>query len=189
MNSKINPNMSLMDFAAAISEILTLEGISAVLTGGAAVSIYTNNFYESGDADFISSSDQDVITVALARHGFTPITKNNKNFKHPNCEFTLEFPGREVYLLGERQTKVDMLTINGTTLQILSPTQSVMDRLSAYIAWKDVQGLDQAQWIAERQPVTLSRIVKWAKVEGASVEQLGRIKRTLKVAIAKFNKS
>lgn len=173
---KINPSMTVGEFAAVVYNILKNEGIESVLSGGAAVSIYTDNFYESGDADFICPWDHESIVSALRNHGFERITLSNRSLKHPDCPFTVEFPSRKIYIGGELQSKVGEYIVSGLRLRILTPTQSIMDRLIGYIAWKDIQGLDQAEWICERHEVDLRKIYRWAKAEGASEDQLKKIK-------------
>ena len=58
------------------------------------------------------------------------------------------------------------LEFKGHKLKLLSPTQSVMDRLAAYFYWNDLQCLDQAIWIAKKHPVQIAKVKAWAKHEG-----------------------
>jgi predicted nucleotidyltransferase len=57
---KISKKMSIGEFAAFVASHLQSKGISTVLTGGAVVSIYTENKYMSYDADFISPEDHKI---------------------------------------------------------------------------------------------------------------------------------
>lgn len=188
---KINPTMTLGEFAAVISDHLKTKGITTTLTGGAVVSIYTNNEYESGDVDFISPREHAMIIAAMAELGFDRVTASSKALKHPDSPFLVEFPARSVYLGGEYQETVGEVEIAGTTVKILTPTQSCMDRILRYFCgWNDVQGLEQAEMIASEHPVSISRILKWAKVEGANPEHLKEIKKRLTAAQKGFvNKS
>jgi hypothetical protein len=52
--AKITPSTSLEELAAIIRQALEASGILATFSGGAAVSIYTNNRYQSEDLDFVS---------------------------------------------------------------------------------------------------------------------------------------
>ncbi len=184
MTKTIHKDLSIGEFAAIIFAHLESEGINAVLTGGAVVSIYTENKYESGDADFISPSEQKEIIESMSHLGFSQIAPNDRHLKHPDCNFLVEFPDRTLLLGGEYQRQVSETEIAGTIIKLLSPTQSVMDRLVRYIAWKDIQGLDQAQWICEKHPITLERIYSWSKNEGASKDQIDTIKARLEKASA-----
>ena len=55
----ITETTTLTELAAIVSDVLEREGIVATLSGGAAVSIYTDNRYVSEDLDFV--------TVALVK--------------------------------------------------------------------------------------------------------------------------
>lgn len=54
--SKITAQSDLAEIAALVSDALERAGISAVLSGGAAVSIYSSAAYLSLDLDFITSA-------------------------------------------------------------------------------------------------------------------------------------
>ena len=50
----ISESTTLVELAAIVSETLEQAGIVATLSGGAAVSIYTENRYLSEDLDFVT---------------------------------------------------------------------------------------------------------------------------------------
>ncbi len=160
---KLSRKMTIGEFAAIIASELELRGISTVLTGGAVVSIYTENKYMSYDADFISPADQKSISAAMKELGFT---KSGKEFRHNNTDFFVEFPTGPLAIGNQIIQANTQLEINNHKLKLLSPTQSVMDRLSAYFHWNDLQCLDQAIWIAAKHPVQIKAIKEWAKREG-----------------------
>jgi hypothetical protein len=54
--TKINRDSTLSDVAAIVSDALQEAGIAATLSGGAAVSIYSNNEYQSKDLDFVTAA-------------------------------------------------------------------------------------------------------------------------------------
>lgn len=86
---KITKKMSIGEFAALIASYLQSKKISTVLTGGAVVSIYTENKYMSYDVDFISPADQKIICKAMEELGFE---KHGKDFRHKQTDFFVEFP-------------------------------------------------------------------------------------------------
>lgn len=160
---KINKKMTIGEFAAAVASYLESRGISVVLTGGAVVCIYTNNKYMSYDADFISPDDHRKITKAMEEIGFK---KEGKDFKHPNSNFFVEFPPGPL-AVGDELIKAEYeISFNNNKLKLLSPTQSVMDRLASYFHWDDLQCLDQAVWIAQDQEIKIEKVKNWAKKEG-----------------------
>lgn len=159
---KISKNLSIGEFAAIVASCLELKGISTVLTGGAVVSIYTENRYMSYDADFISPTDQKTIIKAMQDLGFE---KHGKDFRHKETNFFVEFPTGPL-AIGNKLIQAEAeLDFKGYKLRLLSPTQSVMDRLSAYFHWNDLQCLDQAVWVAANHPVEMNKVKAWAKQE------------------------
>jgi hypothetical protein len=50
-------SISLKDLAGYISEELKKRGIDTILVGGACVTIYSNNKYQSYDLDYITYDD------------------------------------------------------------------------------------------------------------------------------------
>jgi len=59
-------NIGIKELAILVSGQLKKSGIDAVLVGGACVSIYSNNKYESMDLDYISPASLKDIRKALA---------------------------------------------------------------------------------------------------------------------------
>lgn len=101
----------------------------------------------------------------LGTLGFTK--KTGRHFGHPKSRYEVGFPGRE-FILGN--TKVDGFRAVETTLgrlQLLTPTQAVMDRLAAFYAWGDRMSLKQAVLIAQCQPVRLQDIRAWSESQDA----------------------
>ena len=69
------------EIAAAASGVLRKHGITAVMSGGGCVSVYSNNKYQSVDLDFIDSyRDRFGIQKALATIDF--FTDNDRYFKN-----------------------------------------------------------------------------------------------------------
>jgi regulator of extracellular matrix RemA (YlzA/DUF370 family) len=61
-------------------------------------------------------------------------------------------------------------------LRIITPTQSVMDRLAHYVAWNDSQAFDQAVMVAKRCVIDWDEIERWAEQEGAPHEIVQRLR-------------
>lgn len=161
---ELSSSSSIEEVAAVVSDALTSAGITAVLSGGAAVQIYTSGLYESRDLDFISPASQRQLEQVLKRLGYS--RQAGRHFVHQACPYTLEFPawplavGKDlVRAWGER-------TVGALRIQILTPTQCVMDRLAAFYHWRDRQGLDQAVLVAREQVVDLDEIERWSAREG-----------------------
>lgn len=80
-----------------------------------------------------------------------------------NTPFTVEFLKGPIGLGDDQPVMPEgQMTIDGVVVKMLSPTQSVMDRLSGFFYFGDRQCLDQAIWITESQAVDLDRVTGWA---------------------------
>ena len=65
-------------------------------------------------------------------------------------------------------------------LRIITPTQSVMDRLAAAYAWKDAQSRDQAIMVAANQQIDWDALQSWFANEGESDEEFRRFKDSVR---------
>jgi len=88
----ITATSTLEDVAAIISSSLDRAGIAATLSGGAAVSIYTNNAYQSKDLDFVTAALVADISPVLSELGFIHAgVPRLSQFSHPEVEWFVEF--------------------------------------------------------------------------------------------------
>lgn len=159
----ITPETTRAELAAIVVKKLREHGINAVLVGGSVVSMYTNNRHESFDLDFIAPGGHERISKAMLELGFE---KKGKDFVHRDTEYTVEFPSGPIAIGDEEPVKPEgKITVDGVDITLLSPTQSVMDRLAWFFHSNDRQCLDQALWIAETQPINLEKVAEWAKRE------------------------
>jgi len=150
--------------AAIISHALQGAGMTAVLSGGAAVTIYSDNRYQSSDLDFVTSERLIDLVAALSPLGF--VKGSDRHLTHPNSDFYVEFPPGPVAIGSTIVTEWDQLESEFGTIQILSPTQMVMDRLAAYIHWNDPPSLDQAVLIAQNHSLAWKALETWCAGEG-----------------------
>ena len=161
--------LSVAEIAAIICEHLAKRGFNAVLTGGACVSIYSNNIYRSSDLDFVMPEYAlDDIDAVLAELGFTR-EKHWRHYVNPACPFLVEFPTPPLAVGSELIKDIDKMKTRRGTLSLLSPTDCVKDRLAAFYHWRDQQSLEQALLVAREQKINLYEIRRWSEVE-ASLE-------------------
>ena len=166
---QVTEKTSLLELAAIVSEALDAAGITAVLSGGGAVSTYTENQYESVDLDFVTSAGLEEIGNALDPLGFARGELGRaRYFEHHECSWYVEFPPAPL-AVGSKQIRdgewAQLDTPYGV-IQIITPSQSVMDRLSAYFWWNDQQSFDQAVMVASHQDIDWDEIEGWAGDEG-----------------------
>jgi hypothetical protein len=144
------------------------KGIRSVLVGGAVVAIYTEGLYRSGDLDMVPDDlGRNRLTEALGKIGFEPT--QSRYFKHPECNHLfLEFPRGPVEIGEEYPVIPAEIELEGRKLRLLSPTDSVKDRLAGYIHWKSRANFDQALLICQRQMdrVDLDAVCDWCAGEG-----------------------
>lgn len=169
--------MPLEEVAALVCETLEQSGISVVLSGGAAVSIYSDNEFTSYDLDFISTGLARRVDDAMRSLGFE---RQQRHWVHPRSPYWVEFPpgpvavGNEtVHAFAQRETATGVL-------RLLHPTECVMDRLTWYIHDADPQCLEQAVRVAALHPVNLPRIRRWARAEApGGLEKFEEFERRL----------
>lgn len=149
---------------------LESAGIRSVLVGGAVVSIYTEGLYRSGDLDLVpDDAGRTRLEEVLSGIGFEP--SRSRYFRHPACSHLfLEFPRGPVEIGEEFPVVPAEIEVEGRTLRLLSPTDSVKDRLAGYIHWKSRANFDQAVLICRRQgnSVDLDAVRRWCAGEGGT---------------------
>ena len=161
--SAISKESDVIQIAALVSEALERAGITAVLSGGATVSIYSEAKYKSYDLDFVTSAHKKKILEALSELGFET---EGRYLAHPETKYFLDFLTGPLAVGNEVIKNWARLETNYGTIQILTPTQCVMDRLAAFYHWRDPQGLDQALMVARKHKIDVTGIKKWSSKEG-----------------------
>lgn len=160
-------NMSRAELAAYIQEHLRNKGIDVILSGGACVSIYSQDKYVSMDLDMIRTAfippKRAVIRGAMEELGFR---EHGRYFQHKDAEYFVEFP-KGMPSLGEEPVE-DFQERFETTgiLKLLSPTDCVKDRLIYYYHNNDYQSLEQAVLVAQMNRIEIKEIKRWSEVEG-----------------------
>jgi hypothetical protein len=160
-------DLSLKELAIFISDYLYKNGIDTVLSGGACVSIYTNNKYISYDLDFVllSSYDLKKVEKILADIGFH---EEHRYFRHKDTEYFLDFVSPPLSVGGEPVKEISEIKKGNRTLKLLSVTDCVKDRLAAYYHWGDRQALEQAILVCRDNKVDFKEIERRSKNEGMS---------------------
>jgi hypothetical protein len=162
---KINlEKMNIRELAALISEKLRAEGIDSILVGGACVSIYTKNKYLSFDLDFVTHATMKEVTPLLFELGFQ--RKSTRHFIHTDCPFFIEFVAPPASVGNEPLKGEKRLKTKFGIIVLMTPTDSVKDRLASYYHWNDQQALEQAILVAQSQKIVFSEVKRWSEKEG-----------------------
>lgn len=154
--------LDLKSLASFIYEVLHKNNIEAVLVGGACVSIYSHNQYQSYDLDFVVYESIKEIDSALKKFGFT---RKGRCFYHKSTPFIIDFVNPPVAIASKPVNKFEVIKTRKGLLKLLTPIDCVKDRLSAYFFWNDFQSLEQAVLVAKKSKVNLNNIKRWATEE------------------------
>jgi hypothetical protein len=161
--------MNQAEVAAFVQSHLQTKGITVVLSGGAAVAIYSVNKYVSADIDLVdvNFASRKKIAAAMKEIGFC---EQNRYFKHPDADHIVEFPPGPLSVGEEPVKRIIEMELPTGTLRLISPTDCVKDRLAAYYFWNDQQSLVQAILVAKNSRINLSEIKRWSLTTGNLIE-------------------
>ena len=164
---KLISEMSRADLGAFVQEHLRSKGIDMVLSGGACVSIYSLNKYESMDLDMIHTNlmkpKRKSIRNAMNELGFT---EDGRYFKHTDTELFVEFPAGPPAVGEEPVKEIQERHESTGILKIISPTDCVKDRLTGFYHDNDQQCLNQAILVAQDNQINIKEIERWSNGEG-----------------------
>ncbi len=161
--------MTQIELAAFIQSHLQHYHIDVVLSGGAAAGYYSMNRYVSADLDLVNtySTPRRLLAQAMREIGFI---EENRYFVHPETKFFVEFPRGPLSIGAEPVKQIDSVEVSSGILRIISATDCVKDRLSAYYHWGDRQCLNQAILVTQVTAVDQAEIERWSRSEGKENE-------------------
>ena len=171
--------LSIEELAVLISERINNSGVKVTLSGGACAQIYSNSEYVTADLDFVENyswhDNQKKIESIMSELGFE---KKGRIFLNNSVQYSVEFPPGPLEI-GEESpiTPVNML-VNNKKLLLLSPTDSVKDRLTGYFYGNDLQCLEQALMICKMNTVDRKNIEKWLEKE-SPIERINEFLKRL----------
>jgi hypothetical protein len=166
----IDENSTLQDVCYEVAEALRAMQADAVLTGGSAATIYAPDAYTSLDADFVFSRQPDRVSLenTLAAIGFRK-SKTPGMFEHTKSKYTLDFPKGPLAVGGDYVRTTQTVIRHGRTLQVLTPTDCVRDRLAHFFFWDDYTALTTAVAVMQSpygSEVDFDAVRTWAEREG-----------------------
>ena len=169
--------MTQGEFGAFIQTQLREKEIEVILSGGAAVAIYSNNQYVSMDLDLVNiyGVNRRKIRDIMRAAGFL---EEGRYFRHPDSQFFVEFPPGPLAIGEEPVKQIVEKKLSTGILKVISPTDCVKDRLAAYYHWGDQQSLFQASLVAHQNKIDMNEIRRWSMAEG-KLQEFERIKGKL----------
>lgn len=172
-------DMTQAELGAYIQSHLYAKDIDVVLSGGAVVAIYTLGKYVSNDIDLVNrySARRSAIREAMEELG---LKETGRHFEHPDTQFFVEFPPGPLSLGEDFDINIDQQELETGTLRVISPTDSVKDRLAWYYHDGDLQCLSQAVMVATDNNINLDEIERWSEGEG-KLEEFEQFKTDLGV--------
>lgn len=139
----ITPASSLREVAFVVCTALHEVGVTAVLSGGSAATIWAPDAYQSKDCDFIITlhSKGAKSAAVMADLGYV---ERGGTYYHRQNRLTVEFPPGPLTVGDEHLRNWTTLSEGRLILHVLSPTDSCRDRLAAFYHWDDLSSLRQA---------------------------------------------
>lgn len=159
----IPKGVPVAELAAIISEALREAGITAVLSGGSVVTIYAGEIFVSKDLDFVSNASVVEIAPIMRSLGFN--RKATGLFEHPNTGYLVDFERGPLTVGEEVLQEWGVLETERGSLEILTPTQCVKDRLTWFYHSNDRQSLKQAVAVATCKKVDFGELRRWSEGE------------------------
>jgi hypothetical protein len=156
--------MSNLEIASFICQKLLDIDIKTTLSGGFCVEIYSFGEYTSMDIDLIDQSvfKHNEIKKKMLTLGFV---EEGKHFCHPDMKYTVEFPASPLAIGQELVKEISEIETQYGVLRLITPTDSVKDRLAAYFFWDDERSLEQAILVALKNDIDLENVRLWSEKE------------------------
>jgi hypothetical protein len=170
----------IIDLAASVATHLRDHDIQVVLDGGLAVELYSENVYLTKDIDMvdISYAKPAKLHKVMAEIGFE---KRGRIFVCASTDITVEFPSPPISVGDELVTETTTMTTPAGDLPVLFARDVFMDRLGAYVDWRDKPWLVQALAVLIKYPEEIDATATFCETEG-SVELMVLIRSLLATA-------
>ncbi|MCI0382115.1 MAG: hypothetical protein L0207_03570 [Chlamydiae bacterium] len=93
--------------------------------------------------------------------------RHGKYFSHPDCKYFIEFISPPVAIGDEPIQNFEYHQTPLGTIKMLTPTDSVKDRLASFYHWNDKQSLEQALAICREilKKINIREIKRWSAKE------------------------
>jgi hypothetical protein len=115
----------------------------------------------------VSSAAPGKLAKAVEALCFVP-TEAQRLFAHPCTQWLFEFSAGPLGFGAKIVNASGFQAINTAVgpFRVITQTYCVMDRLTAFLHWRDRQCYDQAIWMAQSQVIDWADLETWAANEG-----------------------
>lgn len=160
---RVRPTDSLVECAYKICTLFHRNNKEIVLTGGSSATVYSKEAYMSSDIDFVLNfwGDSSKENLALESMGFV----RGQTYRHEKLPYTLDFIDDHLAVGQKRISQWATLYQGNLILNILTPTDCVLDRLSSAIHWNDRSALNQAMLVAKNHHIDWEEVEAWCANE------------------------
>ncbi|WP_108126116.1 hypothetical protein [Saccharospirillum mangrovi] len=159
----------ITELAAVVAEHLQDWDIEVVLVGGLAVEIYSQNLYLTQDIDLVNTNYQSpqLLSTAMAELGFF---KQGRVYVNTTTDIVVEFPAAPLSVGDELITEINKIQVANKSLPILTVSDVIKDRLSAFLHWQDRQSLIQAVAVMRKHQQRPEDFYDFIRREGSDTE-------------------
>ena len=159
-------DMTMPELASYVCTKLEENDVEVVLSGGSCVEIYSRGNYTSYDIDLINRYNDTFFKIksTMESLGFE---EEGKYFIFKDTKFYIEFPSGPLGVGDSHVEKIEEISTKYGVLKLLTPTDCIKDRLSAYYHWDDEQSLQQAIWVAQQNEINFDDLKDWSSKEQA----------------------
>lgn len=158
------PLTDVRAMAAAITAHLKARGYEPVLVGESCAALYTGSSIKPRMMEFVVPGyEVRDMGEAMAEIGFE--SREMRTFSREGCPFEVMFNAPPILIGDEVADRLRTVAAAQGEIKMLTPTDCVKSRLSAFYRWRDTEALSEAVKVARRQKIDMDDIRRWSDRE------------------------
>lgn len=162
------PNWKKLSFRESVSHIFSAlkeHDVDAVLIGEGAAALYSTAVEVENLALVIPVFHVEFMENLLKKLSFR--MGEVRHFTSSKSSFDIQFYSPPILLGDSRAGRCETITTRKAEITLLSPTDSVRDRLAQWYRWGNRRALEQALAVSRSQAVDFDLLASWSAKEGA----------------------
>lgn len=140
---------------AVLQKALLSSKLHPILVGGAAVEVYTQGLYASGDIDYVLPTSDELKEV-MKGLGFQ---REGRLFVHPQFQLIIEFPSSSLGM----EESYEEINFRGISIRIITVEDLIIDRLIAFKWAKASMEGQNILLMLDRHPTIIKNLKMKAK--------------------------